>query len=66
MLPRFAVYGAALIGAVMLGAMACHVLHGDPAGVLHEVFPLVLTLLVAAIRLRRRAASLVLAPATHH
>jgi uncharacterized membrane protein YphA (DoxX/SURF4 family) len=66
LVPRLAVHGCALIAAVMLGAMATHIMHGDPAGVTHEVFPLVLALLVAALRLRRRAAAPLPAPATRH
>ena len=58
LVPPVAPIGAAMIAAVMLGAMGTHVYWGHPGQVTSEVLPLVLSLVVLAGRLwlRRRAA----------
>ena len=49
---RFALIGAIMIVAVMLGGMATHVYWGQPRHVTSEILPLVLATIVAAGRRR--------------
>ena len=49
---RFALIGAIMIAAVMLGGMATHVYWGQPRQVTSEILPLVLATIVAAGRRR--------------
>ena len=49
---RFALIGAIMIVAVMLGGMATHVYWGQPRQVTSEILPLVLATIVAAGRRR--------------
>jgi uncharacterized membrane protein YphA (DoxX/SURF4 family) len=48
--------GAAMIAAVMLGAMGTHVYWGHPGQVTSEILPLTLSLIVLSFRFRQRAA----------
>ena len=50
LIPRTAGYGASVIGVIMLGGMFTRVLHGESAGVIHEIVPLVFALIVVLTR----------------
>jgi uncharacterized membrane protein YphA (DoxX/SURF4 family) len=57
LLPQTAVYAAASLAAVMLGAMGTHVADGDPVAVYHEALPLALLGVVIYLRWRERRAA---------
>ncbi len=46
LIPRTAGYGAGVIVVIMLGGMFTRVTHGDPTGIVHEIVPLTLALIV--------------------
>lgn len=54
LIPGTAIYAAGALCIIMLGAMGTHIVHGDPAGVIREVVPLVLLSLVLYLRRRRK------------
>ena len=50
LIPRTAGYGATVIVVIMLGGILTRVSHGDPAGVVHEIIPLIFALIVVLTR----------------
>jgi putative oxidoreductase len=54
LLPMTRLYAAGALAVIMLGAMATHIIHGDPAGVYHEAVPLGLLGTVAYLHTRRK------------
>jgi uncharacterized membrane protein YphA (DoxX/SURF4 family) len=57
LVPRTAIYAAAALAIIMLGAMGTHIAHGDPAAIHHEAAPLVLLGAVMYMHWRRKRAA---------
>ena len=53
LIPQTAIYAAASLGVIMLGAMGTHIFHGRPAAIYHEAVPLGLLGAIAYLRYRR-------------
>jgi len=56
LVPQTAIYAAAALAVIMLGAIGTHVVHGDPSAISHEAVPLVLIGAVMVMHWRKRAA----------
>jgi uncharacterized membrane protein YphA (DoxX/SURF4 family) len=54
LVPQMAIYAAAGLAVIMLGAMGTHIIaDGDPAAIYHEVAPLALLGVIVYLRARR-------------
>jgi uncharacterized membrane protein YphA (DoxX/SURF4 family) len=57
LVPPTAIYAAAALAVIMLGAMGTHIVHGDPSAIYHEAGPLVLLGAVIYMHWRRKRAA---------
>jgi len=57
LVPQTAIYAAAALAVIMLGAMGTHIAAGDPAAIYHEAVPLVLLGAVISMHWRRKRAA---------
>jgi putative oxidoreductase len=57
LVPRTAIYAAAALAAIMVGAMGTHILTGDAAAIYHEAVPLALLGVVMYGHQRRQRAA---------